>query len=248
MSPELLATSITVILLAGLVHGTFGIGFPMIATPLLALVTDVRTAVFVTLLPTVAVNVSVLLSGESMRSAIGPHWRIVPYVLVGTVLGSLLLVSVDPRPFLLVLAGAILLYLNQHSIKRLSFAWVHRHTRLSYALFGLASGLMAGTVNVMVPILIILTMELQMAMQAMIKLFNLNFLAGKLTQTGVFLGSGQLEQGFLLQMLWLVPVALVGLLAGSRIRRHISETRYQRILRGLLWLMSGVLVVRYFAG
>ena len=45
-------------LFAGLVHGTLGLGFPMVATPMLATMMDVRSAILVTLLPTMAVNIA----------------------------------------------------------------------------------------------------------------------------------------------------------------------------------------------
>jgi len=47
-----------VMLFAGLVHGTLGLGFPMVATPILATMMDVRSAILVTLLPTMAVNIA----------------------------------------------------------------------------------------------------------------------------------------------------------------------------------------------
>ena len=47
-----------VMVAAGLVHGTLGMGFPLVATPLLSLMLDVRTAILLTLLPTAAVNVA----------------------------------------------------------------------------------------------------------------------------------------------------------------------------------------------
>ena len=46
-----LAAYAAIMLLAGLIHGTLGLGFPLVATPLLALFTDVRTAILITLLP-----------------------------------------------------------------------------------------------------------------------------------------------------------------------------------------------------
>ena len=49
---------------AGLVHGTLGLGFQMMATPLLAMITDVRSAVLITLIPTMAVNIVSILKGE----------------------------------------------------------------------------------------------------------------------------------------------------------------------------------------
>ncbi|MGB5767199.1 MAG: hypothetical protein WBM38_10745, partial [Arenicellales bacterium] len=57
---EIIWMALPAILLAALVHGTFGIGFPMIATPLLALYTDVLTAVSITLLPTMSVNLAMI--------------------------------------------------------------------------------------------------------------------------------------------------------------------------------------------
>jgi uncharacterized membrane protein YfcA len=38
-----------VMLFAGLIHGTLGLGFPMVATPMLATMMDVRSAILITL-------------------------------------------------------------------------------------------------------------------------------------------------------------------------------------------------------
>ncbi len=244
---SLLWLTFPVILLAGMVHGTFGLGFPMVATPLIALYTDVRTAVLLTLLPTMAVNISLLFQGSGAREVVLRYWPLLPYVLTGTLLGTLLLLVLDPRPFLLLLAAAILLYLNQARLQMLDFGWIGRHPRLAYACFGLTAGIMAGTVNVMVPILIIFTLEMKLAIQSMIHLFNVNFLAGKVTQTIVFISTPQVSLGGLLySAIWLVPAALSGLLAGRWLNRRISEQRYRWILRGILWAMAGILIGRFF--
>ncbi|MCB1857618.1 MAG: sulfite exporter TauE/SafE family protein [Gammaproteobacteria bacterium] len=243
---ELWWLCLPVVLLAGMVHGTFGLGFPMVATPLIALYTDVRSAVLLTLLPTIAVNISLLVKGNGSGEAVGRYWSLLPYVLIGTLIGTTLLLLTDPRPFLLVLAGAILLYLNQDRLRLLSFGWIRRWPRLANAVFGLTAGVMAGSVNVMVPILIVFALELKMATHAMIQLFNVNFLTGKLTQTMVFVTVSEVSLVGLIQATaWLVPVALGGLFGGQYLNKRISEQRYRWILRGLLWLMAGVLISRY---
>ena len=56
--PWLLAALALVMVFAGLVHGTLGLGFPVVSTPIIAAMLDVRTAILLTLLPTVAVNVA----------------------------------------------------------------------------------------------------------------------------------------------------------------------------------------------
>ncbi len=123
-------------LIAGLVHGTFGIGFPMVATPLLAMYTDVRVAVVLTLLPTVAVNIATLSQGGDWRKIIREHWAVTVYVLLGAAMGSMLLMHFDPKPFLLVLAAAILLYLNLDRLKQLNLGWVRRRPGRAHLLLG----------------------------------------------------------------------------------------------------------------
>jgi uncharacterized membrane protein YfcA len=246
LSNELIHMAIPAILLAGLVHGAFGLGFPMVATPLLALFTDVLTAMLITLLPTMAVNISIVShAGLKQLKEVRQHLVIIPFTLVGTLLGTLLLVNLDPRPFLLLLALATLLYLNQDYLKKVNFDWIRKYPLPAYVAFGVLAGFMAGTVNVMLPVLIILFMELRIAGAAMILIFNLNFFTGKITQSLVFFQQMQGIAGFLLDSLWLVPVAIFGLMIGSVIRKKFDETRYLKVLRAVLWLMSGILILRF---
>jgi len=245
---ELIYLAIPAILIAGLVHGAFGLGFPMVATPLLALFTDVLTAMLITLLPTMAVNLSIISqSGLKQFKEVRGHLIIIPFTLAGTLLGTFLLVNLDPRPFLLLLALATLLYLNQDYLKKINFEWIRKYPLPAHVIFGTLAGFMAGSVNVMLPVLIILFMELRIAGAAMILIFNMNFFTGKITQILVFLQQMQDVAGFLLQTLWLVPVAVFALMIGSKIRKKFDETRYLKVLRAVLWLMSAILIVRFIA-
>jgi hypothetical protein len=236
-----------VIFLSGLVHGTFGIGFPMVATPLLALFTDVFTAVLTCLIPTMSVNLTTIWhgGGKELRN-VRRYLPIIPFAMLGTVIGTFLLLWLDPRPFLLLLAAAILLYLNQDRLLKVDFSWVGNHTLPAYVLFGTIAGLMAGMVNVMLPVLIILFMELRVATATMVVLFNLNFFTGKLTQSLVFAQQEVAGIGdFLLSTLVLAPFALAALFIGMQLRKRITADRYLSVLRGVLWLMAGILILRF---
>ncbi len=235
-------------LAAGLVHGTFGIGFPMVSTPLLALFTDVRSAVLLTLLPTVAVNLSILMRAGGSGGVLRAHWPVLPFVVVGACVGTGLLMWLDPRPFLLVLAGAIVLYLNQARLRVLDLSWVHRRPITGYAVFGFVAGTMAGSVNVMLPVMIIFAMELALPRDAMVRFFNMSFLSAKLVQIVLFVDGGHLTWALAGFSLLLIPAALLALYLGTRLRRHISDTGYLKILRGLLWCMAGILVLRFAWG
>lgn len=249
LNEQALWLAMAAVALAALVHGSFGVGFPLVATPLLALGTDVRSAVLLTLLPTITVNIALLITGKVQGVDFGRHWRILPFVLLGAVCGTTLLLELDPRPFLLLLAGALLLYLNQHRLGNyLDLSWVHHRPNLAYALFGFAAGLMAGMVNVMLPVLIILAMELQLRPLAMVQLLNLNFLAAKLTQFAMFTLSGAMTTGVLTSSLLLLPAALLALALGTWLRHRISEDNYRGLLRSILWAMVFVLVGRFLLG
>lgn len=63
-----------IILFAGLVHGTLGIGFPLIATPLIAMMTDVRSAMVMLLLPTLCNNLANTVRGGNWDRSIGRFW------------------------------------------------------------------------------------------------------------------------------------------------------------------------------
>ncbi|MES9990841.1 MAG: sulfite exporter TauE/SafE family protein [Candidatus Thiodiazotropha sp.] len=235
------------IFLAGLVHGTFGIGFPMVATPLIALFTDVFTAVLTCLIPTMSVNLTTIWhGGREELINVRRYLLIIPFAVLGTIIGTYLLLWLDPRPFLLLLAAAVLLYLNQDRLLKVDFSWVRVHTLPAYALFGTTAGLMAGMVNVMLPVLIIMFMELRIATATMVVLFNLNFFTGKLTQSLIFLQQEVPGIGsFLLSTLILAPFALLGLFIGMQLRKRFTAERYLSVLRGVLWLMAGILIARF---
>ena len=253
MEPESLTISLWLVVagifvLAGLAHGVLGLGFPMLATPFLAIMTDVRSAILLTLLPTITVNVISNLRGGRWSESIGRYWPLAVMIPLGTVAGTWLLVSVDPAPFRLLLAGIILLHLLNDRLRGMRMDWVRSNTWLAYLLFGLAAGFSAGTVNVMVPLLIIFALEVGMSKLAMVQVFNLCFLAGKTAQVGAFAFSGFLTAPMLVATLPFAAVAAVALLVGMRIRDRVEGDAYRRWLRRVLWVMVGVLTVQFFRG
>ena len=60
---------------AGLVHGTLGLGFPLVATPLIALITDIKTAVVLVAPATLVVVIAAILIGGPFLQALRDWWR-----------------------------------------------------------------------------------------------------------------------------------------------------------------------------
>jgi uncharacterized membrane protein YfcA len=246
MNDSILTMSLYVgiIALAALVHGTIGIGFPLIATPLLSLLTDVRTAIVLLVLPTMTVNLANIFKGGRWGRSLARHWPLALYGVVGSVIGTHLLVVVPPHLFSPLMAVMLVLYLN---VERLGagFAWVRRYPRAAHAVFGLAAGILAGTVNVMLPALIIFALETRMSKTVMIQVFNFCFLFGKLTQGAVLLRAGLFTHDVLVVSMALAALALGVMLAGMRMRDRVSAERYRRWLRRLLAVLAVMLTLQF---
>jgi len=234
--------------LAGRVHGVLGLGFPMLATPLLAIAVDIRSAVLITLLPTIAVNVISILRGGRWSESIGRHWPLVLMIPVGTLAGTWLLVSVDPGPFRLLLAAIIVLHVVSERLRFMHLGWVREYPRLGYLVFGLAAGFAAGTVNVMVPLLVIFALEVGMTPLVMVQVFNLCFLVGKSVQVAAFTRVGALTGPLVLTALPLAAVSAGALLLGMRLRDRVDGATYRRSLRVVLLGMAVVLTVQFVSG
>ncbi len=234
-----------IIFLSGLVHGTLGLGFPLIATPLLALVMDVRSAIVLTLLPTVTVNIVSMVHGGRWRESIGKFWPLAVYAVIGSAAGTWFLINTDPAPFKLLLAALILLYLGANYLGAVKMQWVASHPHWSMLSFGLTAGAASGTTNVMVPVLIIYTLELGLAATAMVQVFNMCFFAGKIAQIGIFTSTGVVGAGVLMSTMPFAGVALIALLFGMAIRNRLPIDTYRMIVKGVLFVIAVVLIVQF---
>jgi hypothetical protein len=232
---------------AAMVHGTIGIGFPLIATPLLALVTDVRTAILLLVFPTMVINLANILKGGQWRQSVGVYWPLAVYGMLGSAVGTRMLVAFSPEVFRPLLAAMLMVYLNAERLG-VGFSWIHRHPRAAYAAFGLTAGILAGTVNVMLPALIIFALEMRMPKTVMIQVFNFCFLFGKLVQGVVLAQAGFMTAAVLRSSIPLAVLGLVVMLAGMRIRERISTDTYRRWLRRLLVVLAVLLMVQFFRG
>src|SRR3954468_20406189 len=157
-----MAAILAIIVIGALAHGAIGFGFPIISTPLVALLIDVKTAVMVTVIPNVAVNLVSIARGGRWRESIGPHWPVAVCVVAGTLIGTRLLIAAPPEPLRLVRGAMILVYLQQERLRRLDWSFILRSPRAAGIGFGLVGGILSGAVNVAAPPLIIYFMTLQL--------------------------------------------------------------------------------------
>jgi len=226
---------------AAVVHGAIGFGFPLLSTPLVALITDVRTAVLTTLVPNLVLNLISIVRGAGAAATLRRHWPVAAYVLLGAVAGTRVLAMADARALKLLLAAMIVSYLLLSGPRGVDWSRLQRFPRLAPLVFGCLGGFFSGAVNVAVPPLLIYFSALQMAPLAMTQALNLSFFVGRSAQAASLLTSGQLSSALLVLSLPLTLISVLALVAGFRIQPRIRAATFARVVRTMLWAMAATL-------
>jgi len=243
-APAIVTMVVCIVLTAGLAHGTLGFGFPLISTPLVALLVDVRTAVLVTVLPNIVVNLISIVRGGNWRDSLGRHWPLALWVVLGTLLGTRLLLTVRPEPLQILLAAMIVMFLLQDRLRQLDWAWVRRRPGAAGFVFGITAGILSGAVNVALPPLVIYLLTLGLTPVALTQTLNLCFISGKVVQAAGLGLSDATSGGVLAASLPLVPVAAIAVSVGMRLQARISVDVYRSLLRKALGAMAGFLLLQ----
>lgn len=234
-------------LAAGLMQGMFGFGFPIIATPVTVLVTDIKTAIVLNLLPTLTLNLVSVVRGGNWGESLGRHWRLALYVAAGSFLGAQVVILAPAEPLRLLLAAIIFAYLYQEQLSRLDWSWLSRHRRASTAVFGLTGGFFSGTVNNSLPVLLIYFLLLNVPVTVMTQAMNFCFFFGRTVQAATLGAAGEISMAAALANIPLTLVALAGHFVGARIQQLFSAATFNRLLKRILFVMGLMLVVQALA-
>ena len=250
LSLDLVLFCAAIIFIASMVHGSIGFGFPIIATPLLALFMDIQSAIMITLIPTLLMNVTSIASEAQFNfkafiAAVKKHFLLASYALIGTVIGTLILIQNNSEFFKVILAFAILIYLISGQIK-LNLPWIMQFPRASKLVFGLLAGLLGGLTNVMAPVLIIYALESKKSKQDTIQASNLCFLFGKITQIFLFTVSTKFTLNELSISSLMFIVSAIGIGFGIRIKKHIKSDSYIKLLKLLLLFLALLILIQYY--
>jgi uncharacterized membrane protein YfcA len=245
LAPWALAFTVLVCLLSGFAHGALGFGFPVVATPLVALVIDIRTAIVVLAPITLLLVFISVLRGGGLAGTLRRFWFMPFAMVIGAWVGTHLMLLAPPAPLMLLLAGVILVYLNLVRLGRGRSAAVER-LRVPFGIaFGLGAGATEALANVAGPLLLIYFMLLGLAPVPMVQAMNLCFTFGKSTQVATLAASGALSAATWAAVAALAVPSVAALFVGMRVRERIDAPTYRRWLRSALWIMAVLLIVQF---
>lgn len=241
LSTDFLIIFSTIIFVSSLVHGSIGFGFPMIATPLLAMVTDMKTAILYIAIPTLLINLISIYSEGDFLEAIKRFYPLALIGMIGSAIGTQILIYSSSELFKLLLAFSILLYLFIQKFK-IQMKWIREKKTLSMVVFGLIAGIIGGLTNVMASILIIYSLESKHSKKEIIQSTNLCFLFGKVTQIVLFTFNGSFTYELLTLSFSSLIIVVIAMFVGLKIKDKMPKESYVKVVKVVLFLIACVLI------
>ncbi len=245
ITPGVIFWIVLAVTLAGFIQGTLGFGFPFIATPMVAMVADMRTAVITILLPTLATTIVTLFTCGPLKPVLQRFWMMPLYAFCGALAGTWIFVAAPTFPYQLLLAAIILVYLNLDRIAHGEWPLLRRHERAFAPFAGAAAGLFEGTANVAAPPLIIYYLALGLTPAMLVPALQICFMIGKTTQFGVLTLHGGVGMAQWAATLPLVAFAIAGVFGGTRIRSRIDAATYRVWVKRALLGIALALLLQY---
>jgi hypothetical protein len=220
-------------LLASFVKGTTGMGFPLIATPMVALLVDIKTTYALLVLPNIVMDTLQIARGKMPWELWRRLWSLLLTTALGVFLGTRILMSVSERWIYLALACMVFLYLGSTCL-RVSFRVPPQRERWLAPTVGLAGGVLTGVTNVIGPLTALYLLALEFGKRDFVKAVASIFLVAKLSQLVAISRWGLYTGGILRWSAGLTAVALLSFWVGIRAQDRVAQATFTRILHAVL--------------
>ncbi len=227
-APELIAVVVASFLLAGLVKGLVGLGLPTIALALLATQIDLKQAIPLVLVPSLATNIWQAFSGGALKDLL---WRLWPLLLPACVtiwFGAGLLARLDAA-LLSGLFGGLLCAYALVSITGLQAPAPGPKERWLSPAVGVVNGLITGLTGSFIFPSVLYLQALGLMRDQLVQAMGLTFLISTLAMAAALSGHALLpREAGLLSAAALLP-ALAGMAIGQLFRKKLPEARFRKV-------------------
>ena len=229
----------------GVVKGAIGVGLPLLSVPMLTQFLDLPVAIGLLTAPLLATNVGQTFEGGETAKAIARLWPVMSGIVVGTVVGVQLLVTIDRRA-LYVAAGAVFVVLALIVRQRPRLRLSHDSESRFGSLVGVLSGLLGGISGASAPPLTIYVLGLDLSPDSFVKYISILFTVSSVALMLALGNAGSMSgMDFLVSAAATAPIWL-GMTLGRWLRGRISPVVFHDAvlctlaLSGLALLRRGV--------
>jgi uncharacterized membrane protein YfcA len=225
-----------------LVKGITGLGYPVIAVPLISLALGVEEAVVIVALPNLAANAWLWWESRDAQGETRDLGVLVGFGVVGAVIGTLALQRLPEEPLLLLLAFMVLVFVVRflrHPDLKLDPVTARRGAPF----VGTTIGLMQGSVGVSGPVVATWIHGYRLAPRAYVHAVTFIFGITGLTQIVVLLAQGSFTEARLVGAAWAAVAVAAATPIGVRLRSRLAGPTFERFVLGFLAFSAVMLVV-----
>jgi uncharacterized membrane protein YfcA len=224
------------LLLAAFVKGATGLGFPLIATPMVALLLDIRTAVTVLILPNLFMDSAQVLRDGVPYDVFRRFSSLIAPTIIGVFLGTMVLVK-TPLWILNLCLGVMVLVFVASNLLKFDFTISPRAEKTLSPISGFISGFLNGMTNAAGPTLAIYLYSLKLEKRAFVKSIATIFMITKLSQLVAISTWNLFNWETITLSVEVLLFTLAGFFAGIRAQDRVNQRNFNR---GLLVLLSGI--------
>lgn len=230
--------------MASFIKGVIAFGFPIVATPLLAMVVEVKTAIALSIVP------NIVMDALQVRRRGGDLWPtarrvavLLAFGFVGTVVGTRSLVVMPPALALAILAVVVLGFVGLN-VSGATFRVPARAERWLSPPVGFAAGFLGGVTNVPGTLLVLYFHALGMSKHDFVRSVALCFMSYKVIQLVTVASYGLLTWPLLGGSVALTVVGLGAFWLGLRVQDALPERIFNRAILIFLTLLGVSLLAR----
>lgn len=231
------------LLLAAYVKGTTGLGFPLIATPTVALLLDIRTAITILIIPNIVMDMAQIFRGSFSAAIFRRFAWFLLMTILGVFLGTKVLVTL-PFWILDLALGVTVLAFVVSNFLRIGFQISPPVETVLSPLAGVVTGFIMGITNAGGPAIAIYLYSLGLPKTEFIKSIATIFFVNKVSQL-VAVSTWNLFTLSTLRLSLLVTLfCLLGFYVGLKTQDRVNQRTFNRGLLTLLFVIGVTLVVR----
>jgi uncharacterized protein len=231
------------LLVAAFIKGATGLGFPLIATPALALLLDIRTAVTVLILPNLFMDTAQVIRDGFPYDIFRRFSGLIVPTIIGVFLGTMLLVKM-PLWILNLCLGVIIMGFVLSNLFKFNFTISPQGEKILSPIVGFTSGVLNGMTNAAGPALAIYLYSLRLDKRVFVKSIATIFITTKLTQLVAISTWNLFVWDTIKLSIQVLLLTLAGFYAGMKAHDSVNQINFNRGLLMLLSLIGVILIAR----
>ena len=229
--------------IAGGIKGIVGLGLPTISLALFAMMFDLVTAIVLILFPSLITNIWQAFSGSNGRMILKHIYPFILLTLLTIWLGAYTLSTIDVY-LLSFLLGCLLIIYALISLLGIHFTILARHSGWTGACLGIINGALTGMVGVYIIPSVMYFQAIGMRRDELFQAMGILFSLSSISMLLAYRYQALLNTQDVMLSLFAVVPALTGMYVGQRIRQHIPEATFKKLLFISLLLLGVFIVIK----